>query len=129
MKRDLSERMLDGASGDSKGIWIRSEEVELVKRLILCDNLYVVIIQASEMTCILQCFTAFFHLNFVLQGGHLLTLIDQLRKKFSQHRPFEGGYEPPREFFMVIYCHVSYPLALLSVRDYLLSCVNSRELT
>ena len=71
----------------------------LVKRLILCDDLYVNINQATEMTCHSpECFTVFFHLDFLWQRGHLLNLIDQLRRKFSLHRPFEGGYEPLWEF-------------------------------
>ena len=41
MKRELGERMLDGNLGDSEGCWIYSEEVALVKKLILCGDLYV----------------------------------------------------------------------------------------
>ena len=43
--------MLDGALGDSQGCWSSSEEVVWMKRLIVCDDLYVNINQASEMTC------------------------------------------------------------------------------
>ena len=68
------------------------------------DDLYVDINQASEMTCCsTEFFTAFFHLDFLRQQGHLLNLSDQIRKKFSLHRPFEGGYEPPQEFTWSIY--------------------------
>ena len=80
--------MLDGAVGDSERCWSSSEEVVLVKRLILCDDLYVNINQ-----------------------GHLLNLSDQLRGKFSLFRPFEGGYEPPWEFlrlFIYLLSHVNF---------------------
>ena len=91
--------MLDGALRDSEGCWSSSKEVALVKRLILCDDLYVDINQASEMTCRSpEFFTAFFLLNLLWQRGHLLNLSYQLRRNFSLHRPLEGGYEPPLEF-------------------------------
>ena len=81
------------------GVDLRKLEVPLVKRLNLFNDLYVDINQASDMTCRSpEFFTAYFHLDFLRQRGHLLNLIDQLRRKFSLHRPFEGGCEPPQEF-------------------------------
>ena len=64
--------MLDGVLGDSKGCWSSSEEVALVKRLIL---FFVMICMSTSI-------------RLQKQRGHLLNLSDQLRRKFSLLRPF-----------------------------------------
>ena len=53
-------------------------------------------IKLQELLAILRCSKNFFHL-FVQQRGYLLNQSDELRRKFSIHRPFEGC-KPPQEF-------------------------------
>ena len=54
----------------------------------------------------------FSSISSVRQQGCLLNLCDKLRRKFSTHRPFEGGYKATSGISMGIYCHLGYPLAL-----------------
>ena len=70
-----------------------------MKRLTLGDDLYVDIDQASEVSCSSPEYSSVDSIPTSCGNwGHLLNLSDQLRRKFSLHRPFEGGYEPPWEF-------------------------------
>ena len=65
----------------------------LSEGLILCVELFFHD-QAPRMTC---CFPVFFgvllsHFFCAATGGYLLNLSDQLKRKFSIGRPFEGGF-------------------------------------
>ena len=80
--------------GDPEEVAGFSGKVALVKRLTLWCRMYRLSIHyhASEMTCRSPVFhSVFFHLDFLWQWGPLLNLSDQLRRKFSLNRPFEGG--------------------------------------
>ena len=43
---------------------------------------------------------------YVQQAGVPLSLNDPFRRRFSENRPFEGGFEATLGIFVVIYCHM-----------------------